>query len=116
MAGGESDRLRGAAAALGAIADALDAERADPEELDTVIAQLAGIRSRAFGPSTRPGSARERLGRLLTERVGEWVPGSELAETAGISEWARRIRELRASGYRISESNGCYRLDELPRD
>jgi biotin operon repressor len=51
----------------------------------------------------------------MTDNVGEIIPGEELAEVAGISEWARRLRELRAEGMEISQPEvGMYRLDQLP--
>lgn len=113
---GESERLRGIAAALHSLADAVDQGRQCGDELDELVVQLRGVRRRAFGAPRPAGSARSRISALLVRRVGEWVTGDELAAVAGISEWARRIRELRESGYLISESGGSYRLDELPRD
>jgi biotin operon repressor len=51
----------------------------------------------------------------LEERVGEVVYGEELAAVAGISEWARRVRELREEGLAIEELGGSrYRLAALP--
>ena len=111
----EGDRLRGIAAALESLASSVDQERDCSEELDALVVQLRSVRRRAFGPARLIGSARSRLTELLMRRVGEWVSGDELSEAAGVSEWARRIRELRESGYSISEHDGSYRLDELPR-
>jgi biotin operon repressor len=112
----EGDRLRGIAAALESLASSVDQERECGEELDALVVQLRAVRRRAFGPARRIGSARGRMKDLLIRRVGEWVSGEELSGAAGISEWARRIRELREGGYSISEHDGSYRLDELPRD
>lgn len=49
-------------------------------------------------------SARARILSYLKENVGKTVTGKELAEVAGISEYARRIRELRheCGGWHIS--------------
>jgi biotin operon repressor len=113
---GESDRVRGIAAALRTVAGAMDEGRDCGQELDELVVQLRGVRRRSFGASRQAGSARARIGALLVRRVGEWVTGEELSAAAGISEWARRIRELRESGYKITESGGSYRLEELPRD
>lgn len=47
-------------------------------------------------------SARERILDLFLSRVGQTVMKEEIVEVARISEWARRIRELRDEmGYRI---------------
>ena len=40
-------------------------------------------------------SGRDRLRSYLVEHVGEVVEGEELAAVSGISEYARRVRELR---------------------
>ena len=46
--------------------------------------------------------ARDRLREHFLSHVGEVLEGSNLQAVAGISEWARRIRELRdEEGYRI---------------
>lgn len=47
------------------------------------------------------GSARGRIRQYLSAHVGEVVDGAELAVVAGISEYARRIRELREEGLTI---------------
>jgi len=48
------------------------------------------------------GSARDRIRLYLIENVGVIIDGRELAVVSGISEYARRIRELRVEkGYRI---------------
>lgn len=50
-----------------------------------------------------PGGARDRLRTYLIESVGIAVDGSELEVVAGISEYARRIRELRVEeGFQIA--------------
>ncbi len=84
--------------------------------MDLAVAQLKGLRVSAFGRrSGGTQSARERLRSYLVASVGYSLPGEELAEIAGISEWARRIRELRAEGMAISQPEvGWYRLDVLP--
>lgn len=43
----------------------------------------------------RGGSARDRIGRLLEQRVGEVVTRAEIDYVAGIREGIRRLRELR---------------------
>ncbi len=51
-------------------------------------------------------SARDRLRRYFEERVGQTVRAAELAKVAGISEWARRVRELRDDeGMQIQSHN-----------
>lgn len=53
-----------------------------------------------------PSSAHDRLLRYLKLRVGEVVGKDELEGVAGISEWARRVRELRQDGgWRISSNS-----------
>jgi len=48
------------------------------------------------------GAARTRILNLLLARVGQVVTKEQIAEAAGISEWARRVRELRDEfGYPI---------------
>lgn len=47
------------------------------------------------------GSASDRLRGLFTDNVGVVFTSDELVYVADISEWARRVRELRESGYRI---------------
>lgn len=90
-------------------------ERVAPDSLDHAIAQLKGLRIHAFGRVRSPGAARDRIRTYLIDKVGEIIPGEELAEVAGISEWARRLRELRAEGMQISQPEvGMYRLDQLP--
>jgi hypothetical protein len=45
-----------------------------------------------------PGSARARIRQYLLRYSGEVIDGTELAVIAGISEYARRARELREEG------------------
>lgn len=107
--------LRGIAAALEAIAAAAERGDAEGHHIDQVILQLGRIRRRLYGPRKLPGSGRRRIREHLIAHVGEWIDGEELAEVAGISEWARRVRELRDSGLDIEERTGSYRLTALPR-
>jgi biotin operon repressor len=109
-------RLHGVAASLERLSQMMAAaERVEPDSLDHAIAHLKGLRIHAFGGARAPGAARHRLRIYLIENLGEAIPGEELAEVAGISEWGRRVRELRAEGMEISQpAVGMYRLDELP--
>jgi biotin operon repressor len=92
-----------------------EGESVASESLDHAIAQLKGLRIHAFGRTRSPGAARDRIRSYLIENVGQIIPGEELAEVAGISEWARRLRELRAEGLQISQPEvGMYRLDDSP--
>lgn len=47
------------------------------------------------------GSARDRVRKYLLEYSGQIVDGDELSVVSGISEYGRRIRELRAEGLKI---------------
>jgi hypothetical protein len=47
------------------------------------------------------GSARARIRQYLIAHAGQVVDGTELAVIGGISEYARRIRELREEGLTI---------------
>jgi hypothetical protein len=70
------------------------------------------------------GSARARILRHLQARVGQVVEGATLATVAGISAWARRVRELDVEkGYNITTNEtdnslrpGQYRLESLTPD
>jgi hypothetical protein len=111
----EADRLRAIASVLDRLAAHLDEAHVDGSQLDTAIAELKGLRHRRFGTPRREGSARQRIHAYLVAHVGEPVQGVELAEIAGISEWARRVRELREEGLALRELGGSvYVLDELP--
>jgi 5-methylcytosine-specific restriction endonuclease McrA len=69
-------------------------------------------------------SAKNRLKAYFLEHVGRVVDGKDLAQVAGISAWARRVRELREDGWQIvthhddaSLRPGQYRLtspDQVP--
>ncbi len=53
-------------------------------------------------------NARERIKAYLTENVGVILSGDELAVVSGISEYARRVRELRVEqGFRIFTGASC---------
>jgi hypothetical protein len=47
------------------------------------------------------GGARDLIRRYLTEHKGQVIEGAELAVISGISEYGRRIRELREEGLKI---------------
>jgi hypothetical protein len=47
------------------------------------------------------GSARARIRQYLVAHAGQVIDGTELAVIGGISEYARRIRELREEGLTI---------------
>lgn len=109
-------RLHGVAATLEHLSRQMaDDDAVAADGLDRAIAQLKGLRVHAFGRSRAPGAARGRIRTHLIDNVGHIIPGEELAEIAGVSEWARRLRELRAEGLEISQpAVGMYRLDRLP--
>lgn len=110
-------RLRALALTIGQLAERLErGETVDPRPLDLAVAQLKGVRIKAFGRrGGETASARQRLRDYFIENVGQDLPGEELAEVAGISEWARRIRELRAEGLEITQpAVGSYRLESRP--
>ena len=91
----------------------------DALPLDVAVGQATAARREIVGTAGRkPGpGARTRIRRYLEERVGEVVYGEELAAVAGISEWARRVRELREEGLVIEELGGSrYRLTRLPEN
>lgn len=85
------------------------------EEVADAMTQLRLAVARAYGGrrirNPRGRGASRSILEYLTEHLGEWVYGEELAAVSGIGEWARRVRELRVeSGYEIEESQGRYRL------
>ena len=96
------------------IADELQrqARRADLTSDDWLIAlgrlgtDLAELRRSVNGVSPAlglPSGAHDRILRYLRLRIGEVVDKDELEGVAGISEWARRVRELREDdGWQIS--------------
>ena len=75
------------------------------DSLDFFAAELRRVQNQIFGPRPkgRSGNAgKARILAYLLERVGQDVGGDELAEVGAISEWARRVRELRVEeGYEI---------------
>lgn len=75
-----------------------------------------GIVSILFGRGENETSARKRIIEYLKENVGKKVSGNEIAQVAGISEYARRIRELRHEhgGWQIS--TGMNRSDLRPNE
>jgi hypothetical protein len=83
--------------------------------------ELAAVRratSEAAVASGLPGGAAARILRYLSLRPGVVVRQEELAGVAGISEWARRVRELRERGWPIATraqnpllQNGEYMLE-----
>lgn len=112
----EAAATRALAERLQEIAQEIEDEAGSREDVDRLIAEIRGVQSRAFGP--RPKAAHGHGGKTkileyLQERVGEVVYGEELAAVSGISEWARRVRELRVQdGYRIEElGRSRYRLE-----
>lgn len=66
----------------------------------------------------------KRIGELFRERIGEVVSKEELQTVASpATEWSRRVRDLRAEGWKISSHNdrndlkpGEYVLEEEPPD
>ena len=69
----------------------------------------------------RLSATHQRILDLLVERVGQDVPGREIAAVTGIWEWARRVRELRVEhGYNITlvraGKNSLYRLESVEPD
>lgn len=60
--------------------------------------------------------SREEINRELTQRLGSWTSGQEMAESLGISRAAvwKQIQSLRAEGYEIEASKKGYRLSSLP--
>jgi biotin operon repressor len=109
-------RLHGVAVSLENLSHTMaSGEDVELYGLDRAIAQLKGLRIHAFGRTRPPGAARDRIRSYLIQNMGQVIPGEELAEVAGVSEWARRLRELRAEGLKISQPEvGMYRLDDLP--
>jgi hypothetical protein len=72
-------------------------------KLVTVRHRLADLGvSVAVDHGLDPSDARERIRVYLIENVGEVISSDELAVVSGISEFGRRVRELRVEqGYRI---------------
>jgi hypothetical protein len=111
-------RLHGVAMAVEHISAVIaSGQDVDPDTLDRAVAQLKGPRVHAYGRSRAAGAAIERIRRYLLENASEITPGEEIAEVAGISEWARRLRELRAEGLQISQpASGCTDSSSCPTD
>lgn len=69
-------------------------------------------------------SAKDRIREFLLDRVGHVVTSTEISAAAGISEWARRVRELRdEEGWPILSHHdnaklkpGEYLLEATPPD
>jgi 5-methylcytosine-specific restriction endonuclease McrA len=113
---GEAKALRGLAGRLEGVAEEVERGAGTREEVDLLIAELRGIQNRVLGPRPRaaPGhGGKQKILDYLLERVGEVVHGEELAAVSGISEWARRVRELRVEdGYPIVElGRSMYKLE-----
>jgi biotin operon repressor len=111
-------RLRELADFLNHLANRLEATgQLDALPMDVAVGQAAAARREIIGSARAkagPG-AKKRIRRYLEERVGQVVYGEELAAVAGISEWARRVRELREDGLDVEELGGSrYRLARLP--
>jgi predicted HNH restriction endonuclease len=94
----------------------MEAGKTTREDLDEVIAEIAGTQRARFGP--RPKAVRGHGGKAkilayFQARVGKQVYGEELRAASGIHEWARRVRELRVEdGYEIAElGQSTYRLE-----
>ncbi|HEV2789807.1 MAG TPA: HNH endonuclease signature motif containing protein [Solirubrobacterales bacterium] len=117
----EAAATRKLAERLEALAGEIEGGSGGRDDGDQLVAELRGVQNRAFGP--RPRAPRGHGGKAkildyLLQRLGEVVYGEELAAASGISEWARRVRELRVQdGYRITELGGSrYRLEAAEPD
>lgn len=71
----------------------------------------------------RRNGSKKKIARFLKERVGEVVTKDQLQEVVGpdVTEWARRLRDLRQEGWKISSNfhradlrPGQYILEEEP--
>lgn len=107
--------------ALAAFERKVAAGVAKRDELDEQIAELRGIQLQLFGPRPRRPRGEGGKARILSYllgRIGRAVGGEELAEVSGISEWPRRVRELRVEdGYDIRElGSSTYRLESAKPD
>jgi len=94
---------------------------AQRESIDFFAAELRRVQNQIFGPRPkgRSGNAgKARILAYLLERVGQDVGGEELAQVGAISEWARRVRELRVEeGYEIRRVGpSVYRLESPAPD
>jgi len=94
---------------------------AQRDSIDYFAAELRRVQIQVFGPRPKGrhgDAAKARILSYLLERVGQDVSGEELAEVGAISEWARRIRELRVQeGYEIRRVGpSVYRLESARPD
>ena len=56
-------------------------------------------------------SSKKRIGEFLRSRIGQVVKGKEIQEVVpNVTEWARRVRELREEGWPIRTNNDDDRL------
>ena len=111
-----ADHFRSASDSLADIAAMVEAGYAKRDDLDLVIAEIAGTQRRHFGRRPRAPAGEgggQKILAFLKEHIGEVVYGEELAAISGIGEWARRVRELRIEyGYDIAElGDSSYRLE-----
>lgn len=113
-------RLRDLADFLSHLANRLESTGdLDPLPMDVAVGQVIAARREIIGSTKAAAgsSAKSRIRRYLEERVGQVVYGEEIAAVAGISEWARRVRELREEGLDIEElGRSRYRLSALPEN
>jgi hypothetical protein len=86
--------------------------RAEVKLLAEVMETLRKLNRRQLEHLTEEDAARQRILAYLRMFPGEIIEGRELEVVAGIRENARRIRDLRESGYRIS--SGVDRKDLRP--
>ena len=70
-------------------------------QVQATAGAMAALRSLGRLPYAGSGSARDAILAYLRQNLGEVVEGAELEAVSGISEYGRRIRELRMEGWRI---------------
>jgi len=117
----QAARIRTVAERLEALAAEIESGSGEREEVDTVVAELRAVQNRVYGRRKRAASGtggKPTILAYLLERLGQVVYGEELAAITGISEWPRRVRELRVEdGYPIEElGSSRYRLDSAEPD
>lgn len=89
------------------------------KDIITLFVQIDEIKKKIvenlFGYKKKTG-ARDRILAYLKENVGQKVSGDEIRQVAGISEYARRVRELRHEhgGWQIS--TGMNRANLRPNE